>query len=91
MDVVRYRCSKQTCMAVDDVRVDHGIPEMPCINCWKCGAGRGLSIADQLEGRVGMFPVSRVDEDTSDHQRLGPVPITRPVPMTEGPAPRRTQ
>lgn len=51
--VVTYICSK--CKAVDHDKIRDGEMIAPAINCWKCGAGRGVELANMLQNRVGMF------------------------------------
>lgn len=53
---VHYMCAQ--CGAEDTGRYFVGEPidhVSPTINCWKCGAGRGLSMADGMKNRRGMF------------------------------------
>lgn len=58
----KYTCTTEDCGAKDEVkRFEDLNPTFPhVLNCWKCGAGRGLKIPQMLQERVGMFPVTEV-------------------------------
>jgi ribosomal protein L37AE/L43A len=48
-----YQCSK--CGETDHDRTAH---PPTVINCWNCGAGRGMDPAVMLQQRVGMLPAA---------------------------------
>lgn len=55
-----YKCSDandKRCTNQQTIR--YGVDEapLPVTNCVPCGAGYGMTIAQQMQGRVGMFPV----------------------------------
>lgn len=52
---VRYVCSNPSCGAEDQGKFypEESIP--PVINCWRCGAGRGMGVDDMIASRRGMF------------------------------------
>lgn len=54
MNETTYLCSK--CKAEDHDRSPLTAVPPAQLNCWKCGAGRGLDPSDMQARRVGMFP-----------------------------------
>jgi len=53
---VKYQCGK--CRADDVLKLFEGEPVPPAVNCWKCGAGRGMEPVDMIQTNKGMFVVS---------------------------------
>lgn len=52
-----YRCSNDRCKAVDhDNSPSNSVPPI-VLNCWRCGAGRGLSLQEMQTRQIGMFPL----------------------------------
>lgn len=49
-----YRCTN--CQAVDHDRSNAGQMPPLVLNCWKCGAGRNVSLTDMQRTGSGMFP-----------------------------------
>ena len=79
MDVVKYRCANGKCGAVDTLRHEHVEPTRPVLDCYKCHAGQGKSLADQIEKHIGMFPVGRwPDAEYAQMERTARV-VTMPV------------
>ena len=79
MEVVKYRCSNGKCGAIDTLRHEHGEPTRPVLDCYKCHAGQGKSLADQMEKHVGMFPVGRwPDKEWAEMERTARV-VTMPT------------
>ena len=60
---VHYRCANPRCKAEDtDKRLASDASPMPgVVNCWKCGAGRGMDPTDMMAQRKGMFHVPSVE------------------------------
>jgi hypothetical protein len=54
MTFTTYTCAK--CKAEDHDRSPVGVAPPAVLNCWKCGAGRGLDPADMQARHIGMFP-----------------------------------
>lgn len=54
MKYVNYKCA---CGATDANKYFPSEVQMPVVNCHKCGAGRGMTINEQITNRAGMFPV----------------------------------
>ncbi len=53
MRYVKYICAK--CKAEDTGKYFEEEPISPAINCWQCGAGRGLDQAEMISSKRGMF------------------------------------
>jgi len=50
-----YLCTNPKCAAVDHDRSNN--PPM-VLNCYKCGAGRGMDLSKMMANQVGMVRVS---------------------------------
>lgn len=64
-----YECTNKECGALDRAKL-FATEEAPlAINCWQCGAGRGMPNAGVMRQRgVGMFPSNKpwVDQHKSE-------------------------
>lgn len=54
---VKYKCSK--CGAEDTDKLFPHEHASPALNCWKCKAGSGKTVAESVMERIGMFPVTK--------------------------------
>lgn len=53
--ITQYECKK--CKAKDSDRGVPGLQPPVALNCWKCGAGKGMDIGSMLQAGAGMFPL----------------------------------
>ena len=60
---ITYICANSKCKAVDHDKkhVDDMSPVIPVINCWRCGAGRGMDQVDMIAQRRGMFAQAQAE------------------------------
>jgi hypothetical protein len=58
--MTRYQCSE--CGAEDFDHQSYTAPP-PALTCWKCRAGKGMSVADQVANQLGMLPKRKEQEN----------------------------
>jgi|ERR1700733_7587421 len=54
---IKYVCTDRRCGATTHERIFGDHPPTPMLNCWKCHAGQGISMQDQLVQNKGMKPL----------------------------------
>lgn len=54
---VDYRCTK--CGNVQTISFFPSDPMLSVTNCMKCGAGREMTVQEQLKAHVGMFAIGK--------------------------------
>lgn len=67
---VHYKCLKCGEMDSEKRLLNDSSPVSPIINCWNCGAGRGLDIPQMIQQRMGMVPVEPPSADGKKARQL---------------------
>jgi DNA-directed RNA polymerase subunit RPC12/RpoP len=62
-----YKCAN--CGATDHWKEVEGEINPPVLNCWKCHAGQGLDVGNQLQRKEGMFPTYTPEPRPQQAQR----------------------
>jgi Zn ribbon nucleic-acid-binding protein len=68
---IKYRCSNPRCKAEDTNKLFENEPIAPVINCWQCGAGRGMAIEQMLGTKTGMFVMPAEEQPREDGTTAG--------------------
>lgn len=54
-----YECQHEECGALDRAKLFPTEEAPLAINCWQCGAGRGMQVPAMRQRGVGMFPSTK--------------------------------